>query len=110
MQKATIPGVATGTSLGAGAVVSGRFQIERQNTMLGQLVIYDAKDQRTQREIALWAIPPGIVRPDVVIATRGAIKGASAIVIRSAGTEKPRRTTSARTAFGRVPAGGTIST
>ena len=52
--------------LNPGSVVSGRFQIEGLQTLIGQIVVYSAKDQRTQRPVSLWAIPPGILRPDVV--------------------------------------------
>src|SRR5690242_13817242 len=79
MQNATIPGLATGSVLGPGAVVSGRFQIEGLSTMLGSIVVYAAKDQKTQRAVALWAVPPKMIRPDVVNATRSAVKLASAI-------------------------------
>jgi len=79
MQNATIPGLATGSVLGPGAVVSGRFEIEGLSTMLGSIVVYTAKDQKTQRAVALWAVPPKMIRPDVVNATRSAVKIASTI-------------------------------
>lgn len=79
MQNATIPGMATGSVLGPGAVVSGRFQIEGLSAMLGSIITYNAKDQKTQRAVALWAVPPRMIRPDVVNATRSAVKIASAI-------------------------------
>jgi hypothetical protein len=65
--------------LAPGSVVSGRFQIERLNTLLGQVVVYAAKDQRTQRDVALWAIPPGLMRPDVVTTVRAAVKAACGV-------------------------------
>lgn len=79
MRNATLPGVAAGTVLGPGSVVSGRFQIENLSTLLGQIVVYAAKDQRTQRPVALWAVPPGLLRPDALAATRNAVKAASAV-------------------------------
>ena len=79
MANATIPGMSTGSVLGPGSLVSGRFQVEGLGTMLGSIVIYNAKDQKTQRPVALWAVPPKMIRPDVVNATRSAVKIATGI-------------------------------
>lgn len=79
MSKATLVGFATGAVLAPGSIASGRFLIRQLNTMFGPIVVYNATDQKTQREIALWAVPPGLLPPDVVSATRSAIKAACTI-------------------------------
>ncbi len=77
MAKETLLGVATSAVLPPGATVSGRFVVEGLRTQLGPVCIYAARDQRTQRPVGLWAIPAGIIGPDVINATRAAVKAAA---------------------------------
>lgn len=79
MQKETLVGVATGSLLSPGAVVSGRFLVEGLCTMCGAIPVYNAKDQRTQRAVALWALPRGLVPVEAVAAIRAAVKTATTV-------------------------------
>lgn len=66
-------------ALSTGTVVGGRFIIEALSTTLGSIEVYSARDQKTQRGVALWFIAPGALPDAHVEATRRAVRYAATI-------------------------------
>lgn len=79
MAQTTLPGIATPAALREGQIVAGRFSIGKIATSFGALSVYTAKDTKTQKAVSVWAAPPGIVRPEISAAVRGAIRSVSAL-------------------------------
>lgn len=80
MTTKTLLGMAVSSVLMPDTVVGGRFLVGEPATMLGTLAVYHATDQKTQRKVALWVVPPGTLPAEHVDATRRAIRGAAAVV------------------------------
>ncbi|MEZ4409085.1 MAG: protein kinase [Polyangiales bacterium] len=66
-------------TLAAGTVVGGRFAVETLSTSLGSIEVYGARDQKTQRLVALWLIPAGALPDAHVEATRRSVRYAATI-------------------------------
>ena len=77
MTPQTLKGIANDAVIGPGAVVGGRFEVRDLVVTLGSIPIYAAKDQKTQRPVALWMIPRGGLDDRAVEATRQAVRGAA---------------------------------
>lgn len=59
--------------------MGGRFIVQKVTTSFGALMVYSAKDSKTQKEVSVWAAPQGLVRPEISAAVRSAIRGVSAL-------------------------------
>jgi serine/threonine protein kinase len=79
MANSTLSGIATPAALREGQVVAGRFAIKSAATTFGPLVVYSAKDSKTQKDVSVWAAPQGLVRPDLSAAVRNAVRIVSAM-------------------------------
>jgi hypothetical protein len=62
-----------------GTVVGGRFKVEGLATRLGLLSVHHARDQKTQRLVALWLIPAGALPDAHVEATRKSVRAAASV-------------------------------
>jgi serine/threonine protein kinase len=62
-----------------GTVVGGRFTVEGLATRLGLLSVHHARDQKTQRLVALWLIPAGALPDAHVEATRKSVRAAASV-------------------------------
>lgn len=82
MTPQTLKGIANDAVIGPGVVVGGRFEVRDLAATLGSIPIYLARDQKTQRPVALWMIPRGALDDRAVEATRQAIRGAASVVHR----------------------------
>jgi eukaryotic-like serine/threonine-protein kinase len=82
MTPQTLKGIANDAVIGPGAVVGGRFEVRDLVVTLGSIPIYAAKDQKTQRPVALWMIPRGGLDDRAVEATRQAVRGAASVAHR----------------------------
>lgn len=82
MTPQTLKGIANDAIIGPGAVVGGRFEVKDLATTLGSIPVYIAKDQKTQRPVALWMIPRGALDDRAADATRQAVRGAASVVHR----------------------------
>ena len=66
-------------ALPPGTVVGGRFKVEGLATRLGLLSVHHARDQKTQRLVALWLIPAGALPDAHVEATRKSVRAAASV-------------------------------
>lgn len=82
MTPQTLKGIANDAVIGPGAVVGGRFEVQDLATTMGSIPVYVAKDQKTQRPVALWLIPRGALDDRAAEATRQAVRGAASVVHR----------------------------
>jgi len=62
-----------------GTMVGGRFKVEGLATRLGQLSVHHARDQKTQRLVALWLVPAGALPDAHVEATRKSVRAAASV-------------------------------
>lgn len=79
MANTTLPGIATPAALREGQIVAGRFSIQKVRTSFGPLLVYSAKDTKTQKEVSVWAAPQGIVRPEISAAVRNSVRAVSSL-------------------------------
>lgn len=79
MTVQTLKGIANDAVIGPGTVVGGRFEVSDLACTLGAIPIYLAKDQKTQRPVALWIIGRGAIDDRQVDATRQAVRGAASV-------------------------------
>jgi serine/threonine protein kinase len=79
MAETTLPGIATPAALREGQIVAGRFSVQKVASSFGPLMVYSAKDTKTQKEVSVWAAPQGIVRPEVSANVRNAVRAVSAM-------------------------------
>lgn len=66
-------------ALPPGTIVGGRFKVEGLATKLGLLSVHHARDQKTQRLVALWLIPAGALPDAHVEATRKSVRASAAV-------------------------------
>jgi serine/threonine protein kinase len=79
MAETTLPGIATPAALREGQVVAGRFTVQKVATNFGPLMVYAAKDNKTQKDVSIWAAPQGMVRPELSANVRNAVRAVSAM-------------------------------
>ena len=68
-----------GERLPPGTVVGNRFKVEGLATTLGLLSVHHARDQKTQRLVALWLVPAGALPDAHVEATRKSVRASAAV-------------------------------
>ncbi|MDP3275981.1 MAG: protein kinase [Deltaproteobacteria bacterium] len=81
MANSTLQGISTPAALRAGQIVAGRFTLEAAVASFGPLVVYTARDGKTQKIVSVWAAPAGLVRPEVSASVRSGIRSASTLRI-----------------------------
>ncbi len=79
MANNTLPGIATPAALREGQIVAGRFSVQKVSTSFGPLMVYSAKDTKTQKDVSVWAAPQGMVRPEISANVRTAVRAVSAL-------------------------------
>lgn len=76
------PPAPTAEPVKPGAVIGGRFQVDRLAQRLGEIEIFHAADQKTQRPIAVWSMAPGALTDAQLEMTRRAVRAAAPIAHR----------------------------
>lgn len=81
MAETTLPETATPAALREGQVVAGRFTVKKLVTSFGPLMVHEAKDSKTQKDVSVWAAPQGLVRPELSANVRSTVRAVSAMKV-----------------------------